>query len=203
MTYGPPALQGSTWAARLLKKAVGRTIEYVMSPAACNGQSPAGQSAVVGQVWALQPGERPPMTGCLLASRQSATVRACNAASNFSFAFWNVSVGFCTQIADSSTKCFAPLRRPASSTFSVAWTLKGSQSKIEACSVTEAGKRRLRARPWAARGLVFCTGLRTAPGSQCPTSLESRPSATRGRRRPHRPGSEVPGLGFSTTRNGC
>ena len=45
----------------------------------------------------------------------------CSAASNLSLAFWNSSSGFCTQMADSSTKCLAPPARAASSAFSVAW----------------------------------------------------------------------------------
>ena len=44
-----------------------------------------------------------------------------SASSNLSFAFWNVSSGFCTQIALSSTKCLAPCARPASKQLSVAW----------------------------------------------------------------------------------
>ena len=35
----------------------------------------------------------------------------CSASSNLSFAFWKVSSGFCTQMALSSTKCFAPCAR--------------------------------------------------------------------------------------------
>lgn len=45
----------------------------------------------------------------------------CSAASNFSFARWNSSNGFCTQMADNSTKCFVRAARAASRVFSVAW----------------------------------------------------------------------------------
>ena len=46
---------------------------------------------------------------------------AVSASSNLSFAFWNVSNGFCTQMALSKTKCLAPCARPASRQFKVAW----------------------------------------------------------------------------------
>lgn len=61
-----------------LKKAVGRTIEWVMP---------------------------------LLATRSD---------SNLSLAFWNSSRGFCTQMADSSTKCLAPWACPTIIAFLVA-----------------------------------------------------------------------------------
>ena len=44
-----------------------------------------------------------------------------NACSNASLACWKASRGFCTQIADSSTKCVAPACRAASSACKCAW----------------------------------------------------------------------------------
>jgi hypothetical protein len=43
-----------------------------------------------------------------------------SSASSSSFAFWNSSSGFCTQIAERSTKCFAPAALAASRTALVA-----------------------------------------------------------------------------------
>ena len=44
-----------------------------------------------------------------------------SSSSNFSLAAWNVSSGFCTQMAERRTKCLAPFSLATSRTFLVAW----------------------------------------------------------------------------------
>lgn len=55
------------------------------------------------------------------AAVQQLLLLTCSSASSFSLALWNSSSGFCTQMADSSTKWLVPCSRATSSTFLVAW----------------------------------------------------------------------------------